>query len=1137
MKNNNFDGDVSVGRNLATGGDANIQGSATIGHNLKVKGWLEADNIKDTCKGMFETVEKLRLAYPLPKDGWWALVGDSLPAKIYLAEAGEWNASGGTSGLPALDSQQLEEILGNFPAMQEDISNNKKAIDQTKESLSALQQQHTLDKSALDATIATEQAERSQTDLNLQKAIDAEVQSRTSEDNAIKQKLATETLNRQTGDNSLDGKITAETTARTDADTALGKRIDNLSTAMDNGDQELHEALRDEEHNRQSADTKLGERITTLENVGAKKLVKRLSANYVSNGDLNNPENNLELISTLVDNKGAETTEKITIPSATNNNDGIMSKEKARFLSSLAGLQLFGASDGYSNEPVATNDTVTLNFPLMEVNNQGDYSQSDTGTDYVLKAATATEAGLMSSDDKNKLDAMENKIITRVLSIEETIRQDFGDADTGLGNRITTETTARTEADTAINAEIATVKDSVVGKKSKTWNGFAEVFNNIDENKATADCAHAEGHQTTASEQAAHAEGKKTVASSPYAHAEGDQTQATASSSHSEGYGTRASGYASHAEGGSTVASGSFTHAGGEHTKATNYAEQAIGYYNKSTYVENKGQWKGDSESTLFSIGNGTSESDRKNALEIKQDGTVLVQKPGTKQTVKVYDGLMTAEEKALLEQLPTQLTAEQTARVQADKTLQTNIDALKATATADANGLMSKEDKVKFDEMKTITPYAEDLQSYGIEIPKPSVATSKVRRIGNMEMHRTLPIQSKMRGCLLDDDGNVVEYLPDNDWTTAVRDGSKGQVMVELPEHWERFYINEQGLQCVRISELNLPGYFFVPKMFISAYNASLQRSTNRLCSVVNKDVDYRGGNNLAEYDGQYNSLLGMPVTAVSRGKFREYARNRNAGKTTEWNCYLYEAYRILTWFYIIEYADRNVQQAFNAEKTPEGFAQGGLGEAFAIGYSDWDTYNKYNPFIPCGYTDEFGNRSGAKQLTISDNADFTHTRWVPRYRGVESFFADLWLWCDGVNIKVSPTVENGGDNTSKVYVCKDKSKFNETNYDGYEYLCDEAREAGIVTDIHFGKRGDIIATVVGGKSYADNYCDYHYVNTENKEEALRGLLLGGYVNNGTTAGLAFSHSRNSPAVASSYFGSRLCFSPASANHDTNPI
>ena len=61
-------------------------------------------------------------------------------------------------------------------------------------------------------------------------------------------------------------------------------------------------------------------------------------------------------------------------------------------------------------------------------------------------------------------------------------------------------------------------------------------------------------------------------------------------------------------------------------------------------------------------------------------------------------NGLMSKTDKATLDALPTQLTAEQTARVQADKTLQTNIDALKATATADANGLMSKEDKVKLD-------------------------------------------------------------------------------------------------------------------------------------------------------------------------------------------------------------------------------------------------------------------------------------------------------------------------------------------------------------------------------------------------------------------------------------------------------
>lgn len=302
---------------------------------------------------------------------------------------------------------------------------------------------------------------------------------------------------------------------------------------------------------------------------------------------------------------------------------------------------------------------------------------------YKLVVTTLNTTGTTS-----KKEFIIGKATADALLLETETREQ---ADTALEAKITEEKNARTEADTAINAEIATVRDSVVGKKSKTWNGFAEVFNNINENKATADCAHAEGTQTTASEQAAHAEGKKTVASKPYAHAEGDQTQATASSSHSEGFGTRASGYASHAEGGSTVASGNFTHAGGEHTKAANYAEQAIGYYNKSTYVNNNGQWKGDSESTLFSVGNGTSESDRKNALEIKQDGTVLVQKPGTKEMAKVYDGLMTAEEKASLEQLPTQLTAEQTARTNADKVLTANLakevtdrtNAVNAEATA----------------------------------------------------------------------------------------------------------------------------------------------------------------------------------------------------------------------------------------------------------------------------------------------------------------------------------------------------------------------------------------------------------------------------------------------------------------------
>lgn len=72
-----IDGDVAIGRNVSVGGDANVQGSARIGHDLKVEGWLEAKNIKGVNKGLFASAAALREAYPQPHDGWFAGVSAS----------------------------------------------------------------------------------------------------------------------------------------------------------------------------------------------------------------------------------------------------------------------------------------------------------------------------------------------------------------------------------------------------------------------------------------------------------------------------------------------------------------------------------------------------------------------------------------------------------------------------------------------------------------------------------------------------------------------------------------------------------------------------------------------------------------------------------------------------------------------------------------------------------------------------------------------------------------------------------------------------------------------------------------------------------------------------------------------------
>ena len=129
---------------------------------------------------------------------------------------------------------------------------------------------------------------------------------------------------------------------------------------------------------------------------------------------------------------------------------------------------------------------------------------------------------------------------------------------------------------------------------------------------ASGDFSHAEGHSTTASGDFSHAEGRDATASGNFSHAEGHSTTASGMYSHAEGHSTTASGMYSHAEGISATASGEASHAGGSNTKALHNYEVAYGICNVSN------------SNTLFSIGDGTSGSDRHNAFEITTTGGML---------------------------------------------------------------------------------------------------------------------------------------------------------------------------------------------------------------------------------------------------------------------------------------------------------------------------------------------------------------------------------------------------------------------------------------------------------------------------------------------------------------------------------
>ena len=316
---------------------------------------------------------------------------------------------------------------------------------------------------------------------------------------------------------------------------------------------------------------------------------------------------------------------------------------------------------------------------------------------------------------------------------------------------------------------------------------------------------------------------------------------------------------------------------------------------------------------------------------------------------------------------------------------------------------------------------------------------------------------------------------------------------------------------------------------MYRSAYEATVDRTvsaTPKLASVVNTTAAFRGGNNNAAYDGTYRTFLGLPATATSLTNFRNYARNRGTAglNGAGWNGDLYAAQLATYWLYIIEYANRDSQKAFNAEPTSEGYKQGGLGDGVTTwNSSEWNTYNGYYPVIPCGVTNSLGNRTGIVEHTVSNGDAISKTFSVPSYRGIENIFGHIWSWTDGCKCEIQSEADGG---LAKFYVCDDPAKFQDSSYNDYQQRGLLPRKEGFVKRMMIGEYGENMPTEVGGNS-ATYYCDYYYTNIPASGTAMRGVLFGGRASNGATAGLSYAYADDTATATSTYFGSRLCFIP----------
>lgn len=412
--------------------------------------------------------------------------------------------------------------------------------------------------------------------------------------------------------------------------------------------------------------------------------------------------------------------------------------------------------------------------------------------------------------------------------------------------------------------------------------------------------------------------------------------------------------------------------------------------------------------------------------------------------------------------------------------------------------------------------PDLEERYAYGVEWDTASSSPDGVR-VGNMQLHRELPIQSKMRGCILDNNGGIKNYLNNSNWGNINTEYLKESVMTEIPEHWYKLY--QYGTKFrMMLSAIPLPGYSHINQFYISSFESGIDRSSSTLISsygVGSTNVNKRGGDNTAEWDDTYRSLLGCPVTNLIRDQFRQAARKRGSG----WEMYTYGAHKTLFWLFAVEYATLNSQKPFNAQKDANGFSQGGLGNG-PTQMTDWTNFNNNNPLIQCGYTNEFGNGSGEKAYVVKNASDGTHaTLMANRYRGIENPFGHIWKHTDGANIQVT----TGDSGLSILWTTSDPSNFSDTSYTGYDKKGNVCRINGHVKKMLLGEDGDIIATEVGG-STSTYWCDNYYTSTSVSRMQL--VVVGGRSDDGLNAGLVDVGTTNSSGIANN-IGSRLCFFP----------
>lgn len=436
------------------------------------------------------------------------------------------------------------------------------------------------------------------------------------------------------------------------------------------------------------------------------------------------------------------------------------------------------------------------------------------------------------------------------------------------------------------------------------------------------------------------------------------------------------------------------------------------------------------------------------------------------------------------------------------------------ATSNIYASGISVIKNMEKTDYLpnstRVVAQYDAPEDWYGVQWSETS-SNPDCTRIGNMEMHRTLPIQSMMKPFAFSRDDTFKDQcvpLLEDFITSHYSHGSNNQhsqdadtvnIMVKIPEFWySDDYDYSTKIHRLKICPHAKPGWNHHKEAYVGAYE---------LYNLNNVAISKKGK---------------IPTVNFNRTNGRTWARANGFEGESKWNIYTYEEHRAICHLFLVEYATRNSQKAVSTALTLEGFRQGGLGSGCTTGTATINGAQTWS-FIPTGSSNSLGSGSGEVTVTVqqtdaSGNNTTTVTRKCNRYRGIENPFGHIWKHCDDIISMYSGTYRTW-------YKSIKPDQFSTNKNTSYKPLCSSTMaSAGFKTEIKATPTCDFFAMSVSGGSENTYWCDYNWDNTDTTEHC---LLIGGDSGNGGWAGLFYLASTDGVGGSNAHIGSRLTYLP----------